>query len=130
MNNLTLHIGEVLILSRAEVQLEAFIDNRKIVQKGCVFLTNKRLIHESDKEEEILFELLLENIEEEEFVQPIFRANFLTGMALPTENVANKIRWTLSFYNGTSTFINCFFIALKQSRTSKHSVSNLSLIHI
>lgn len=114
--------NEVKILYRSCVNVECIIDGiKKTIEDGTIILTNLRIIV-MNGENPICLELKL--TENEEFVQPIFGANFLKGTTNPSQGsgIANKISWKIIFYGQVGCFLPYFFDLLDDNikKNNKH----------
>lgn len=114
--------GELIAMSRGGVQLELRgpalrTRGNKWGARGTIFLSNMRLVFVADKPDGSsglqAFELPLAYISEEDFKQPIFFANNLSGRCNMVDAGAEgpeTIQWTLYFKEGgVGTFIPFFF---------------------
>ncbi len=112
--------GETLVLCRSaclSVDLDAVCKEGT----GTLFISNLRLVFIA---EHLTIDLPLATLEEEQFHQPIFGANFLTGKSppLPGSNIANRVQWKFTFNKGVGTFLSIFYILLANMRTNRSEV--------
>lgn len=92
--------GEVFLMRRDGVSFQAATAQYgKLSGSGSIHLSNTRLVFHSTvsgkPKEFVSYELLLSEISEPNFKQPIFGANYLEG----SSNVARD-KWSLTFYKG------------------------------
>lgn len=108
--------GETLVLCRS-AHLSVDIDGVIKQGLGTVFISNLRLVFIA---EQLAVDLPLATLEDEQFHQPIFGANSLTGKSppLPGSNIANVVRWKFTFNQGVGTFLSIFYILLAHMRTN------------
>lgn len=108
--------GETLVLCRS-AHLSVDLDGISKERTGTLFISNLRLVFIA---EHLTVDLPLATLEEEQFHQPIFGANFLTGKSppLPGSNIANVVQWKFTFNKGVGTFLSIFYILLAHMRTN------------
>lgn len=112
---------EVFILHRTGVTFSANASRETFTGNGDLYLSTLRLVFVCKGSGNIGgFDLPLATLTEEQFNQPIFSANNLTGITapLPQSGIADDIRWKLAFNNGgVNTFLHIFFRLLHEMRS-------------
>ena len=107
--------NEVFVLYYTSATFKANVDGNIRNCKGLLYLSNLRIVFVS---EDYSIDLPLATMENEQFHQPLFGANYLSGKNPPIEksNIANIVEWKIIFENGIGSFLNCFLTYLDSMR--------------
>jgi len=122
--------GEVFLLRRDGVSFDATSGQYgKLSGSGSIHLSNTRLVFHSTKAgkptEFVSYELLLSEISEPNFKQPIFGANYLEGLS----NVSRD-KWKLTFYKGgCGTFLRVLNELLSEIARINRSMNEAVVLH-
>ncbi|KAH9256063.1 hypothetical protein BASA81_005839 [Batrachochytrium salamandrivorans] len=123
--------GEAFVLRRGGVSCEIEVAGLPLLcGAGEVVLSTKRILFVNSVPVRLggngavftSFELPLASMFQEQFNQPIFSANNLTGQVNTTGLPAPQARFKLSFtQGGCGTFLHFFYSALQESRRGSES---------
>lgn len=114
--------GEVYCLSRAHMTFSLEAPGMpKLKSDGRVYLTTVRMCFVPDVSTPAFcaFDIPLQGLSEEEFKQPIFGANYLTGKVAPVpgRGLPSLATFKLTFnHGGFSTFLRLFFGVMEHYR--------------
>eukprot|EP00927_Polykrikos_kofoidii_P049816 TRINITY_DN43826_c0_g1_i1.p1 TRINITY_DN43826_c0_g1~~TRINITY_DN43826_c0_g1_i1.p1 ORF type:complete len:242 (+),score=42.21 TRINITY_DN43826_c0_g1_i1:73-726(+) len=121
--------GESFILKRDGIAFECKLQRGgSLWGRGCFFLSSKRIVfvatEKSSRSDFKSFEIPLRTLGAPKFNQPIFGANYLSGLASPLEEentdaaslTAGSTAFTLTFNSGgCGTFLPCFYQLLAEA---------------
>ncbi|OMJ66031.1 hypothetical protein SteCoe_37270 [Stentor coeruleus] len=112
--------GEFMVLVRKDIEAEIALENgTKYKGKGKLYLTTIRLVFVNDKSTNMSsFDIPIDLMTHEKFNQPIFGANYISGLVKPLYNLipcnAKFKFWFMS--GGTGTFLPLFYGITDQIR--------------
>mmetsp|Transcript_115195 Transcript_115195/g.372688 ORF Transcript_115195/g.372688 Transcript_115195/m.372688 type:complete len:221 (+) Transcript_115195:94-756(+) len=128
--------GEAFALKRDNIDFECILPRGKLWGKGCFFLSSKRIVFvclsKSCRADFKSFEIPLATLLEPKFNQPIFGANYLSGLATPTQAGGplggSPAAWSLTFNSGgCGTFLPLFYRLLAELQEASQASSGSSV---
>lgn len=113
--------NELFVLSRHGISFTAKNGSLKFEGKGQLYLSTLRIVFVNERRNSCFlgFDLPLATMQRENFNQPIFGANNMTGVtpALEGSSCQGDIKWCISFKEGgVGTFLPLFYRLLGEMR--------------
>mmetsp|Transcript_12537 Transcript_12537/g.24180 ORF Transcript_12537/g.24180 Transcript_12537/m.24180 type:complete len:213 (+) Transcript_12537:87-725(+) len=128
--------GEAFVLKRDAIDFEVTLPRGgKLKGRGCFYLSSIRIVfvalERSSRADFKSFEIPLTALRQQKFEQPIFGANYLSGIAFPLDGDPNGLlaggaKFSLTFnHGGCGTFLPLFFqlLAERQQPVSSPGVT-------
>eukprot|EP00928_Gymnodinium_smaydae_P063541 TRINITY_DN47096_c0_g1_i1.p1 TRINITY_DN47096_c0_g1~~TRINITY_DN47096_c0_g1_i1.p1 ORF type:complete len:212 (-),score=48.15 TRINITY_DN47096_c0_g1_i1:64-699(-) len=122
--------GEAFVLKRDGIDFECELrPGGKLWGRGVFFLSSKRIVFvatgKANRADFKSFEVNLATLDNPKFNQPIFGANYLSGIASPSatsESAFGPTQFSLTFNNGgCGTFLNSFYQLLSEVQANSES---------